>query len=80
MRMLMHRWDGCPWTSTSTLHGRSGNFVFQHSGTMDRGTPSLSVSVVPDSGTDQLVGLSGSMQIDIRDGKHYYTFEYALAD
>lgn len=65
---------------TGTLHGRSGSFVFQHSGTMDRGTPSLSVSVVPDSGTDQLIGLSGSMQIDIREGKHYYTFDYALTD
>ena len=65
---------------SGTLHGRSGSFVFQHSGTMDRGTPSLSVSVVPDSGTDQLIGLSGSMQIDIREGKHYYSFDYALTD
>ena len=65
---------------TGTLHGRSGSFVFQHSGTMDRGTPSLSVRVVPDSGTDQLIGLSGSMQIDILDGKHYYMFEYVLPE
>ena len=65
---------------TGTLHGRSGSFVLQHSGTMDRGTPSLSVRVVPDSGTDQLIGLSGSMQIDILDGKHYYTFEYVLPE
>ena len=65
---------------TGTLHGRSGSFVLQHSGTMDRGTPSLSVSVVPDSGTDELAGLVGSMHIDIRDGKHYYSFDYALPD
>ncbi len=65
---------------TGTLHGRSGSFVLQHSGTMDRGTPSLSVSVVPDSGTDELTGLTGSMTIDITDGKHYYTFDYVLPD
>lgn len=65
---------------TGSLHGRSGSFVLQHSGTMDRGAPSLSVSVVPDSGSDELTGLTGAMQIDIRDGAHYYTFEYTLPD
>lgn len=65
---------------TGTLHGRSGSFVLQHSGTMDRGTATLSVNVVSDSGTDELVGLIGSMAIDIRDGKHYYMFEYTLPD
>lgn len=65
---------------TGTLHGRKGSFVLQHSGSMDRGTPSLSVNVVPDSGTDELTGLSGSMTIDIRDGKHFYTFQYTLSE
>lgn len=63
---------------TATLQGRSGSFALQHSGTMDRGTPSLSISVVPDSGTDGLTGISGRMQIDITDGQHFYTFEYVL--
>ena len=63
---------------TATLQGRSGSFALQHSGTMDRGTPSLSISVVPDSGTDGLTGISGRMQIDISDGQHFYTFEYVL--
>ena len=63
---------------TATLHGHHGSFVLQHSGTMDRGAPSLSVSVVPDSGTYELTGLSGRMQIDITDGQHFYTFEYEL--
>ena len=63
---------------TATLHGRRGSFALQHSGTMDRGAPTLSVSVVPDSGTDGLTGLSGRMQIDITDGQHFYTFEYEL--
>jgi len=61
------------------LHGRSGTFVLQHSGTMTRGAPQLSISVVPDSGTDQLVGLAGTMTINISDGKHAYEFEYTLA-
>ena len=45
---------------------------------MDRGAQSLKITVVPDSATDQLIGLTGTMSIDIRDGKHFYTFEYAL--
>lgn len=64
---------------SGTLHGRHGSFVFQHSGTMTRGQPQLLVTVVPDSGTDQLAGLTGRMTIKIADGKHYYEFEYTLA-
>ena len=61
------------------LEGRTGSFALQHSGTMDRGTPQLSVTVVPDSGTDGLKGLSGKMTVKIIDGKHLYEFEYSLA-
>lgn len=64
---------------TGTLKGRHGTFVLQHSGLMNRGTPQLTVTVVPDSGTDQLAGLTGTMKIDIADGKHSYVFEYTLA-
>lgn len=64
---------------TGTLHGRSGSFVLQHSATMTRGVPQLSVTVVPDSGTGQLVGLTGKMDIIITAGKHSYDFEYTLA-
>jgi hypothetical protein len=59
-----------------TLDGRHGSFVLQHSGSMNRGAPSLSVTVVPDSGTGELTGLTGSMTIKIESGKHYYDFEY----
>jgi hypothetical protein len=59
-----------------TLNGRKGSFVLQHSSSMNRGEPQQSITVVPDSGTDQLVGLLGSMTIDIVDGKHFYNFEY----
>ncbi len=65
---------------TGTLKGRTGSFVLQHSGTMMRGTPHLSVSVVPDSGTGQLDGLAGTMGIKIDDGKHSYEFEYTLPE
>jgi Protein of unknown function (DUF3224) len=63
-----------------TLHGRSGSFVLQHSGTMARGAPQLTVTVVPDSGTGQLVGLAGRMTIEIADGNHSHAFEYTLAE
>jgi hypothetical protein len=63
-----------------TLHGHAGTFALQHSGTMTRGTPQLSVTVVPDSGTGELVGLAGEMEIKIADGKHMYDFQYTLPD
>ncbi|WP_263385241.1 DUF3224 domain-containing protein [Granulicella arctica] len=63
---------------TGALAGRPGSFVLQHSGTMTRGVPTLSVTVVPDSGTGELVGLTGQMTIDIADGKHLYGFEYEI--
>src|ERR1022692_1772921 len=62
-----------------TLQGRTGTFVLQHSGTMTRGTPQLAVTVVPDSGTGQLVGLTGTLTIKIEGGKHFYDFEYMIA-
>lgn len=64
---------------TGTLHGRKGSFILQHNATMDRGKPSLSITVVPDSGTDELTGIAGMMNINIApDGKHTYDFEYSL--
>jgi hypothetical protein len=63
---------------SGTLGGCAGTFVLQHRGTMTRGVPQLSVTVVPDSGTGDLAGLSGSMTIKIEDGKHFYDFEYDL--
>jgi hypothetical protein len=65
---------------TGTLRGHTGTFALQHTGTMNRGAPTLSVTVVPDSGTGQLVGLAGKMEIIIADGKHSYKFEYSLPE
>src|SRR5205814_8259316 len=65
---------------SGTLHGRRGSFVLQHSGTMTRGEPQLTITVVSDSGTGQLQALTGKMNIKIVDGKHSYDFEYTLAE
>jgi Protein of unknown function (DUF3224) len=63
---------------SGTLHGLSGTFVLQHSGSLTRGAPQLTIAVVPDSGTGQLVGIAGKMTIKIDDGKHSYDFDYTL--
>lgn len=63
---------------TGTLAGKAGSFVLQHSGSMNRGAQSLTIAVVPDSGTGELVGLAGTMTIRITDGRHDYELEYTL--
>jgi hypothetical protein len=63
---------------TGSLGGRKGTFILQHTGVMDRGVPHLIVTVVPDSGTGELTGLSGTMTIDVGGGKHSYALKYAL--
>jgi hypothetical protein len=65
---------------TGTLHGRAGSFVLQHTGIMTRGAPELSIVVVPDSGSGELVGVAGTLTIDIVDGEHLYDFDYTLGD
>lgn len=69
--VAMERVDG-------TLHGKVGSFVLQHVGRMTRGEPSLSVMVVPDSGTGELVGLEGDFKIKMGSGGHSYEFTYQL--
>ena len=65
---------------TGSLKGRKGSFILQHTGLMNRGVPSLVITVVADSGTDQLEGLKGMMTINIEAGKHSYQLDYTLAD
>ncbi len=65
---------------TGTLAGRSGTFVLQHNGVMNRGTPELRVIVVPDSATGELKGLAGSLSIKIEKGSHFYEFGYTLPE
>jgi hypothetical protein len=65
---------------TGTLHDSKGSFVLQHNATMNKGEGNLNIFVVPDSGTDDLMGLSGNFEIIRKDGKHFYIFEYELPD
>jgi hypothetical protein len=65
---------------TGTLNGLSGSFALQHFGTMDRGNFEINVQVVPGSGTDGLMGITGTMKIIIEGGKHSYQLEYALPE
>lgn len=59
-----------------TLDGRSGSFALVHLGLMAAGERSLKVHIVPDSGTGELAGISGQMDIQIVDGKHFYELDY----
>ncbi len=65
---------------SGTLKGRSGTFILYHTGIMTQGVPQLSITVAPDSGTGQLAGITGKMDIIIKDGKHSYDFEYMLPE
>ena len=61
---------------TGTLQGKQGSFALMHMGTMNRGEKGLKIHVIPDSGTEQLQGLQGNMDIQILDGQHFYEFEF----
>jgi hypothetical protein len=63
---------------TGKLQGRSGSFALQHSGLMNRGAPQLTIAVVPDSGTGELKGITGTMMIRIQGGKHFYDLDYNI--
>jgi hypothetical protein len=69
--VAIERFDG-------TLHGLRGSFVLYHNGVMTRGQQQLSVTVLPDSGTGELVGIAGKLDIIIADGKHSYVLDYTL--
>lgn len=59
-----------------TLLGKAGTFVLQHYGLMAGGSQQLTLEVVPDSGTAELTGLSGSMKINNANGDHSYEFTF----
>jgi hypothetical protein len=65
---------------SGTLKGRTGTFILQHTGTMNRGVPQLAITMIPDSGTGQLAGLAGNFKVIIADGKHSYEFDYTLPE
>jgi len=65
---------------TGRVDGKKGSFIAQHYGVSNRGTKDLIISIIPDTGTDELESLTGKMDIQIRDGQHFYTFEYHLKE
>ena len=64
---------------TGSVDGKSGSFVLQHSGVMDKGDAQLTVTIVPDSGTGELAGISGTMELDNDEGQHSYVLDYEQA-
>ncbi len=65
---------------TGTLNGRRGSFALHHTGVMSRGTPSLAIGIVPDSGTGELAGIAGTLRIVIEGKQHFYELDYTLAE
>jgi hypothetical protein len=64
---------------SGTLQGRSGTFHLQHYGLATRGVNTLTLQVVPDSGTADLEGLTGTMTIEVKEGgEHFYVFEFEV--
>ena len=63
---------------TGAVKGRKGTFILQHNATMTKGKGDLTITVVPDSGTDQLEGITGKLSIRIESGKHFYDFDYSI--
>ena len=61
------------------LQGGEGSFVLVHKGVMTSEAQRLVIEVVPDTGTGQLEGISGTLAIRIEGGKHYYDFDYELS-
>lgn len=61
-----------------TLDGRHGSFALQHAGVMGGEHAGLRIIVAPDSGTGELTGLRGTMNIRMEQGKHFYDFDYTL--
>lgn len=63
---------------TGTLNDRKGSFILQHDAMMNRGEAEMNIIVVPDTGTGELAGISGSMTVKIEGGQHYYYLDYTL--
>lgn len=66
-------------TVTGTLGDRAGSFALQQFGTMSAGSHVLHYEVVPGSGTEQLVGITGTLQLTVAsDGAHRYELDYEV--
>jgi len=63
---------------TGTVNGKKGSFALQHVGTMEKGKFAINVEIIPGSGTADLTGITGKLEIIIADGKHSYELAYSL--
>jgi hypothetical protein len=64
---------------SGTVDGRRGGFVLVHRGIMSKsGARDLDVRIATDSGSGELTGITGVLEIDMSDGKHQYTLKYSL--
>ena len=65
---------------SGTLGGRKGTFVFHHWGIAEAGAPPRTGGhVVPGSGTGELAGMSGTMEIHVDgDGGHTLALDYEI--
>jgi LDH2 family malate/lactate/ureidoglycolate dehydrogenase len=64
---------------TGVLQGKKGSFVVHHTGTMAGGVDQLSIAIVPDSGTEELTGIAGTLSLKVVEGQHVFELEYSLA-
>lgn len=68
-------------TINGTLLGREGGFLLQQFGDLAEGAETLHYQVVNGSGTGDLVGLAGVMDLDIDEyGTHRYLLEFNLPE
>lgn len=64
---------------TGSLAGREGEFVLQQFATMAAGEYRLEYEITPGSGTGELTGLAGRLELTVeQDGTHRYEIEYSL--
>ena len=63
-----------------TIGERSGTFAMQQLGTMSGGQQSITYLVTPGSGTGGFAGISGRLELEIRDGEHRYDLVHDLPD
>lgn len=65
---------------TGSINGRSGGFVWQHTGRFDERGVWATLTVAPGSGTGELAGLNGKAEIELIGHKDSYpiVFEYEI--
>ncbi len=63
---------------TGALAGRTGGFSLLHRGRMDANSQSLDIAILEGSGSGELTGISGTMQITQNESGHQYELVFDL--